>query len=217
MKPPFTTEQFLAIFTNYNVAVFPMQIIFYFIAFWIIYLVFKPNAKSDKIISVVLAFFWFWMGIVYQIIFFTEINKLAYVFGGLFIFQGLLFIVFGIFQNKFSFQFKNNIYGITGMTLIAFSLIIYPILGCCFGHTYPNSPTFGLPCPTTIFTFGMLLMNQKKFPILILIIPFIWSVIGYTAVFQFGILEDSSLLMTSLIAFALLLYRNRKFIIIPNK
>ena len=143
MKPPFTSEQFFEVFKNYNLAVFPMQIAFYLIAFWIIYLVFKPNSKSDKIIIVELSFFWLWMGIIYHIIFFTEINKLANVFGGLFIIQGILFL---IFQSKFSFQFQKDIYGISGMILIAFSLIIYPTLGYLFGHIYPNSPSFGLPC-----------------------------------------------------------------------
>jgi hypothetical protein len=149
------------------------------------------------------------MGIVYQIVFFTTINKVAYLFGGLFIIQGVLFLIFGIFRNKFSFQFKKDKYGITGICLILFALIIYPVLGYFLGHTYPSSPTFGLPCPTTIFTFGMILLNQKKCPIFILIIPFIWSITGFIAVFQFGVLEDSSLLIASLITTSLLIYHNK--------
>lgn len=210
MKPPFTSEQFFEVFKNYNLAVFPMQIAFYFIAFWIIYLIFKPNSKFDKIIIGILSFFWLWMGIVYHIVFFSEINKLAYVFGVLFIIQGVLFLIFGVFKNQFSFQFQKDIYGISGMILIAFSLIIYPTLGYLFGHIYPNSPSFGLPCPTTIFTFGILLLNQKKYPIWILIIPLLWSIIGFTAIFQFGISEDSGLIVASFITVCLLIYRNRK-------
>lgn len=217
MKPPFTLEQFLKVFKNYNVDVFPLQILFYILGFVIIYFTIKPNQKSDKIISILLAFLWFWMGIVYHSIFFSTINEIAYIFGGLFIIQGVIFIVFGTFYNKFSFHLKKDIYGATGMILILFSLIIYPFLGYLLGHVYPISPTFGLPCPTTIFTFGILLLNQKKCPIWVLIIPFIWSIIGFTAVFQFGVLEDSGLIMASLISLALLIYRNQKFTIIPNK
>lgn len=165
MKIPFTSEQFFQVFKNYNLAVFPMQFFLYFLVFVIIYFVLKFNPKSDKIISLLLAFLWFWMGMVYHITFFSAINKIAYVFGGLFIIQGVLFIVLGTFQNKFSFHFKKDKYGVTGMILILFSLIIYPLLGYLLGHIYPSSPTFGLPCPTTIFTFGMLLLNQKKCPI----------------------------------------------------
>jgi hypothetical protein len=210
MKIPFTAEQFLEVFKNYNQAVFPMQIVFYLIGFAAMYLVIRPNAHSNKIISTALGFLWLWMGTVYHIIFFAEINKAAYLFGGVFIIQGILFLIFGVFQNKFSFSFQKDSYGIAGIILMGFALIIYPVLGYFFGHAYPSSPTFGLPCPTTIFTFGLLLMNLKKCPITILIIPFTWSVIGFMAVFQFGILEDTALIVTSLIAVFLLIYRNRK-------
>lgn len=211
MKPPFSSEQFFKVFKQYNEAVFPMYILFYLLGFLIIYYAIKPNSKSDKIISMLLALFWFWMGIVYHIIFFSQINKLAYVFGGLFIFQSILFLVFGCFQDKLTFHFKKDSYGITGIILMIFAMIVYPILGYLFGHIYPKSPTFGLPCPTTIFTFGILLLNQKKCPIWILIIPFVWSIIGFTAVFQFEVFEDSGLILASLISISLLIYRNRKF------
>ena len=216
MKPTFTSEQFFEVFKNYNLTVFPMQIIFYLMALWIFYLMIKPNSKSNKILTILLSFFWLWMGIVYHIIFFTTINKLAYVFGGFFIIQGILFLIFGVIQNRFSFSFQKDKYGIIGIFFIAFSLLIYPILGLVFGHNYPYSPTFGLPCPTTIFTFGVLLLNQKKCSISILLIPFVWSIIGLMAVFQFGIFEDIALIVAALITTSLLVYRNKKITKIQN-
>jgi hypothetical protein len=209
MKTPFTLEQFLEVFKNYNQAVFPMQIVLYLISGVAIYLALKSSPKSDKIISVILAFFWLWMGIVYHFIFFTAINKAAYLFGAFFIVQSILFLIFGVFQNRLSFRFHSDKYGIIGMSLILFALIIYPISGYFFGHICPESPTFGLPCPTTIFTFGFLLLNVKKCPHTILIIPFIWSVIGFMAAFQFGILEDTGLFAAGLITISLLIYRNK--------
>ena len=55
----------------------------------------------------------------------------------------------------------------------------------------------------------LLLMNVKKCPVIILIIPFVWSVIGFLAVFQFGITEDTGLLVASLTTTSLLIYRNK--------
>ncbi|GBO54206.1 hypothetical protein APA_2154 [Pseudanabaena sp. lw0831] len=213
MKPPFTIEQFLAVFKNYNQQVFPMQVVFCLISVFAIYLIIKPNSKSNKIISIILSFLWIWMGFVYHIIFFTAINKAAYLFGALFIVQGALFLIFGIFQNTLSFRYHFDKFGITGMGLILFALIIYPILGYFFGHIYPSSPTFGLPCPTTIFTFGILLINGKKCSLTILVIPFFWSVISFMAAFQFGILEDMGLLVASLITTSLLIYRNNRLLV----
>ncbi len=212
MQPPFTLKQFLEVFENYNLAVFPMQIVFYLLSVIAIYFVVKPNNTSNKIISFLLSFLWLWMGIVYHIIFFTIINRAAYLFGGLFVIQGVLFLVFGVFQDRFSFSFRKDKHGIAGMILIVFSLIVYPVLGYFLDHIYPFSPTFGLPCPTTIFTFGLLLLNIKKCSIIILIIPFVWSVIGFMAAFQFGILEDTGLIVASLVTVFLLIYRNRNYV-----
>lgn len=216
MKTPFTTDQFLDVFMKYNETVFPMQIIFYLIGVITIYLVIKPTSRSDKIISSLLAFLWLWMGAAYHLAFFTAINEAAYLFGAAFILQGSLFMTLGVFQNKLSFKLRSDLFGIAGIFLILFALIVYPVLGYFLGHVYPSSPTFGLPCPTTIFTFGLLLLSQKKCPFIILIIPFIWSVIGFTAAFNFGILEDTGLIVSGIVASILLLFRNRNLLNIKN-
>ncbi len=208
MKTPFSLAQFLQVFKTYNEVVFPMQILFYLISGIAIYLVLKPNPITDKAISFILAALWLWMGIVYHIVFFTSINKAAYLFGGLFVIQGILFLLYGVFQNQFSFQFRNDTYGILGVILIVFALIVYPVLGYFLGHVYPSSPTFGLPCPTTIFTFGLLLMNTRKTPAVILIVPLLWSAIGFMAAIQLGMMEDLSLLIAGLITLSLTIYRN---------
>ena len=193
MKLPFTVEQFLEAFKSYNQSVFPMQIVFYFLALTIILLSIKRITHADRIINVILSIFWLWMGIVYQLLYFAPINKAAYLFGGIFILQGLLFFYQGVLKNKLSYKFRFDKFGWVGALLITFALIIYPFLGYEFGHLYPASPTFGLPCPTTIFTFGILMWFDKKIPISILIIPFIWSIIGFFAALQLGIREDTRL------------------------
>lgn len=211
MKTPFTVDQFLEVFKVYNETVFPAQIILYLLSFTAIYLAIRPSSKSGHIISGLLAFFWLWMGTVYHLIFFTAINKAAYFFGAAFILQSILFLRYGVFKNKLSFKFHSDIYGVTGIILILFALIIYPVLSHFLGHVYPSSPTFGLPCPTTIFTFGILFLSDKKCPVAILIIPIVWSVIGFTAAFNFGIWEDTGLLTAGLLSLTLLMFKNRKY------
>ncbi len=210
MNPPFSAEQFLEIFRVYNQAVFPTQLAIYLLGGISVYLGIKPNALSDKIITLILGLLWLWMGIVYHIIFFTAINKAAYLFGLVFILQGIVFLIVGVIKSKLSFKFQFNAYGVIGIILVIFSLIVYPILGYTFGHVYPASPTFGLPCPTTIFTFGLLLMNIKKTPVVILIIPCLWSIVGFTAALQFNVFEDVGLLVASVLTTYLLIHRNNK-------
>jgi hypothetical protein len=103
MKTPFTVEQFFDVFKNYNEAVFPIQAVFYLLSLFVVYLTIKPKSGSEKIVSGVLALLWLWMGIVYHFAFFTAINNAAYLFGAMFVLQGILFLFTGVFQSRLSF------------------------------------------------------------------------------------------------------------------
>jgi len=211
MQVPFSLGDFLNVFKSYNQTIFPLQIVFYFIAFLSIYFLFTGNKNLNKIISITLSFFWLWMGIVYHIIFFSAINNAAYIFGAFFIIQGIMFAGCGLIRKKLSFGYSKNIYNYFGIVFLLYALIIYPVLGYNLGHSYPYSPTFGLPCPTTIFTFGILLFTNKKMPLHLLIIPLLWSVIGFNAALTLTIYEDTGLLIAGVTAFTLLLISNKNF------
>jgi Family of unknown function (DUF6064) len=210
MQLPFSLGDFLIVFKTYNQTIFPLQIGFYFIVFISVYFLFTGNKNLNKIISITLSFFWLWMGIVYHIIFFSTINKAAYIFGAFFIIQGIMFAGCGLIRKKLSFEYTKSAVNKVGIILIAYALIIYPVLGHNLGHAYPYSPTFGLPCPTTIFTLGVLLFTNKKLPMHLLIIPLLWSIIGFTAALTLTIYEDAGLLIAGLTTFTLLLINNRK-------
>lgn len=211
MAIPFTIKEFLDVFRQYNTAIWPMQIFLLILAVVAIYFSIQAKNNANKIISAVLVFFWLWMGVVYHVVYFTSINKAAIVFGALFIIQALIFLYFGIIRNKLRFRLRTDKYGAVGIILILFALLVYPLLGYLWGHRYPSSPTFGVPCPTTIFTFGMLLFSVSKVSPVVIIIPFLWSLIGFSAAFSLGIKEDTGLVVAGLLSTLLILYKNRSF------
>ena len=102
-------------------------------------------------------------------------------------------------------------FGIVGLIFISYALVIYPVLNFVLCHPYPNSPTFGLPCPTTIFTFGMLLFANKKISIGLLIIPVGWSLIGLSAAINLSIYEDFGLLVAGVLGLILIIVSNKEF------
>lgn len=210
MDLPFTTQEFLNVFASYNQTVFPIQVILFLLALFALYFSFKKRSWSDKAISAILSLLWLWMGAIYHILFFSSINNSAYLFGILFIVQGALLIWTGVLNDKLKFHLRRNISCFTGMSLIIFALFIYPAVGHSLGHVYPSNPTFGLPCPTTIFTFGMFLLVEKKFPLLVLIVPIVWAVIGFSAAFLLGIKEDISLLIAAMITLGIILTERKK-------
>lgn len=210
MNLPFTTEDFLQVFENYNLSVFPAQIFFNILAVLMIFLAVKRIKYSDKIIGFSLGFLWLWIGIVYHLVFFSKINPAAVFFAAIYILQGLLFIYFAGLKKDLNFSFSKDLMGLTGALFMLYALIIYPLLGILFGHTYPHNPTFGLPCPTTIFTFGLLLWSKERVPLYLTIIPLIWSLIGSSAAVKLGVLEDTGLLIAGVFGFVMIIQSNRK-------
>lgn len=130
--------------------------------------------------------------------------------GGLFIIQGLLFFYYGVLKQKLHFSFHTDVYTITGGIVMLYALILYPLLGYLAGHSYPDAPTFGLPCPTTIFTLGLLLCTGKSLPLPLLIIPLLWSLIGFSAAFTLGVQEDTGLIIAGLLTLILVIVHKRK-------
>ncbi len=210
LRIPFTTEQFIQIFEKYNQAVFPMQFVLILVTVIVIFLAASRKPSRNKIISGLLGLLWLWTGIVYHLIFFTAISPPAYLFGILFIFQGLLFLYEGVARNWLNFRVNWRFNGILGAIFIAYSLVIYPVIGYRLGRIFPASPTFGAPCPTTIFTFGLLLWTDKKVPLSLLIIPVLWSIVGTSAALSFGIKEDFGLLVAATMGTAAIARHNLK-------
>jgi hypothetical protein len=88
--------------------------------------------------------------------------------------------------------------------LIVFALVVYPAWSYYSGHRYPAFPTFGLPCPTTIFTLGILGFLSSPYPRFPIILPVLWCFVGAQAAFRLEVHADSALIVAGLFGVALL-------------
>ena len=188
---------------EYNTAIWPIQIVTYFLAIFLTISTIK-NWKFNRVyFTVTLSLLWLWCGVVEFIVFFGSVNTQYYMWGGIWIIQAVLFFIFGFKLKKTAFKFENSINGYLGLILIMYALIIYPILGYFAGHGYPYGPVFGVaPCPVCIFTFGALLMIRVKIPYYILIVPFLWGLLGIAAVLMLGVYADAGEVIAAILGTA---------------
>jgi len=211
VKIPFTVEQFFEVFVTYNNAIWPAQLVAYAIGLVAIGLALREGKSSSRIIAAILALFWIWMGVFYQMAYFSRINPVASIFGLFYVIQGLLFVFAGTIRDKLSFRFKVEPFPLIGACFVFYAMVIYPLLGLSFGHSYPKAPMFGVaPCPTTIFTFGLLLWTARPVPAYLLGIPLVWSLIGMSAAVNLGVPQDYGLVIAGVLGTALILIQNRK-------
>ena len=195
MDLPFTTNQFFEVFRAYNESVWPAQIVLVLVGLTAIGLAIPQRWHGDRLIVGLLAFLWAWMAIVYHFLFFSGINPAAWLFGALFLLQAILLVWHGVIKNHIRFHLPRNFLLVLALLLWSYAFAVYPLLGNYFGHHYPAMPTFGLPCPTTIFTLGLLLLLRPPFPRSVFIIPLLWTVIASMAAFQLGVLQDLGLIV----------------------
>ena len=211
---PFTAGQFLEVFREYNSSVWPMQIALIASGVGCGVLLIRGGRRASTAISVILALLWIWMAVAYHFVYFARINPAATFFGSIFLGEALLLLWYGVPRaERLGFAARRDADGLVGIAMIAFALVGYPILGFALGRRYPEAPTFGLPCPTTIFTLGFLLLARPPLLRRILVIPFLWSLLGAFAATSLGVTEDYSLLVAGIVTLALVLWRDRSSLV----
>lgn len=196
---PFDREAFFAVIEAYNEAVWPMQFGLLALALAATAAAVRGTPLAGRMVLVVLAALWAWMAICYHWLFFTRINPAAWLFGALFGAQAWLFGRAAV-RGAPAFGRRGDASARLGAALVVYALLVYPVLSQFGGHPYPRSPTFGLPCPTTIFTLGLLLLTTGRVSAWLLAIPVAWAAVGTTAAFSFGVREDLGLAAAAVIA-----------------
>lgn len=196
---PFSVDQFLENLAQYNEAVWPMQLVLYVAALACLGLLFTTRAWAGRMISLLLTGLWIWMAVAYHLKFFALINVAAWWFGILFALGATFFDWYGVVNDRLRFHPTSGPWRVTGGILVIFALVIYPVLSFTLGQRYPAIPTIGLPCPTTIFTIGILLFAQAPAPRAVFVIPVLWSAIGSLAALELGMTQDLALSVAGII------------------
>lgn len=204
---PFNVDQFYAVFSQYNYAVWPAQYVLFVLAALAVYFAALPSRKYDRIACAILAFFWMWTAIAYHAAFFTTINPAAWIFAIAFFVEAALLWQHGVAQAKVELQVRNDAGGWAGSLSIVYALLAYPLLSGIYGHVFPQAPTFGVPCPTTIFTIGLLLWVQRPYAHFLLIIPVLWAVVGTFAATSLDMPPDYGLTAAALAALGIVAAR----------
>ena len=196
---PFTHEQFFEVFRAYNGAIWPAQIFAYLLGIVAVVALARPGRVADRLVSAILALLWLWVGLGYDIGYFAPVNPAAYAFGALFVVQAILFVRAGVIGDRLSFGFALGLLPLLGVAFLIYAMVIYEMLGQVAGHGLMKGPLFGVaPCPTAIFTFGLLMMAQKPVPWWLLPIPVLWALIGTSAAVTLGVPEDYGLLVAAI-------------------
>jgi hypothetical protein len=197
---PFSRTEFLQVFAAYNAAIWPAQFVAAGLGLLAVMLLVRRVKWADRAIAAILCTFWLAMAIGYHWIYFSAINGAAYVFGALFALAASVFLVEGVIRGRMNFTIIPGSRAWLASVLVAYSFVVYPLVSLLVTHPYPETPLFGVaPCPTTIFTLGILLLVRHPRPWLLALIPLLWSMIGGSAAFLLDVPQDLGLLAAAIL------------------
>jgi hypothetical protein len=208
---PFSEDQFFGVLSAYNNAIWPLQCVLLLLAFGIVAAALKDTPLRGVVISSLLSLLWVWMAVAYHWKFFSTIQPYGIFLTGLFGLQAALLFWFGHRpRNGLRFNPRGDLPGFTGAFLVAYALVLHPSLSMWTGRTYPALATFGLPCPTTIFTIVVLLWARPRAHGSLMVVPAVWSVLCLPTTLSLRLIEDSMLLLSVVVAGGIAILQNRR-------
>lgn len=193
---PFTETQFLDLFGEFNATVWPVLVVLWLISLAVAVQLVRGRARSD-VVWTCGALHWAWSGLAYHALFFTRINRAAWLFAALFVAQAVGFALLAIERGPRTFVWTRSPRHIAASMLLGYALL-YPLLVVLAGHAWPRAPAFGVPCPTTLFTAGLLLAATPPVRWWLLVVPVLWSAIGGSAAVLFGVTPDVMLFVAGI-------------------
>jgi hypothetical protein len=196
MQLPFTREQFFDLFVAYNEALWPAVVALWVASTAVVALRLSARHQHDRWVSALLVGHWAWSALAYHVAFFTRINPAAWLFAALFLSQAVLVFRVGVVQRRLSFAPWDSAWAPLAWGLIVYSLA-YPAINAFEHRSLLRIPTFGLPCPTTIFTAGVLMLATSRCWSLS-VVPLIWAAIGGSATLLLGVNTDVALLLAGI-------------------
>ncbi|MBE9473513.1 MAG: hypothetical protein IMY85_01385 [Chloroflexi bacterium] len=211
-----TGEQLLEVFAAYNQQIWPMPVVVYLLGISGLFLAVRKTAYSSRVIPAILAFFWLWVALMFWLPSGLQGFSPGYIFAALFLIQGVLFLVYAL-KPKLFFGFKKDAYSFAGIVFALYALVGYPLFSALLGHIYPRTPIFGLtPCPVIAYTFGLLLLTERKVPKVTLIIPFFYALSGFLWI-SIGMVEDIGMLVSGLLGAWLIWIRDARRASVPSE
>jgi Family of unknown function (DUF6064) len=84
---PFTPQQFLGVFAEYNGALWPVVVAFWLASLGAVVVTWWKPAVYSRPLTYLLLVLWAWNAVAYHVWFFTKINPAAWLFGAAFALQ----------------------------------------------------------------------------------------------------------------------------------
>ena len=157
-----------------------------------------------------LAVAWIWVGAAWHLATFAGINFAAPLYGAFFVLQGAL-LAWAAARGRLGLRYRGQVRDRIALALAVAALVGYPLLDRWSGIPWPAVRLPGAdPCPTALFTLGILLLADRRSAAGLMVLPVLWTFVAGTTGWAVAIGRDQFLPLAGLVALVLALWPDRR-------
>jgi hypothetical protein len=182
----FSPRTYYRLFELYNAAIWPAQLAALALGLILLVLLVSPMPWRGWCVAAILAAGLLWVAQFYHLQHYATINWAANYFAYLFAIEALLLSWSGGIRDRLRFRPLVDLAATAGFALVAFSVILYPLIGPGLGRPWMQTEFFGVsPDPTIMATLGALVAADRP-RWLLLILPLTWCAISGMTLWTMG-------------------------------
>ena len=176
----FTPETYFHLFELYPRAWWPLQLACIAIAIAMLLCLWQKPAWSGRVIAVLLAASWAWVGWAFLHLRFAPIHWVADWYAVAFIFQALLLLIYGVWRRRVEFAIGNSARTGIGVLVLLGALAVMPATAYLTGREWMQAELFAMtPDATVLATLGLLL-GIGRAAVWLMVIPVAWCLVSGT-------------------------------------
>jgi hypothetical protein len=186
----YSPDVWLELFESYNKNIWPVQIVTSIFGLSLFYTAAFAGSKAMKLAYLGLGVCWLFVAVAHHYFYFTSINWMAYGYALLFLIQGVLLILFGLFSRSTQVQQSLKIDKTISISIVLSAVAVVPIAGFIDGRLWNQLDLFGVaPDSTALVTVGFLVATQLNYRWWLMIIPTIWMLFSLAGTWAIGMVQ----------------------------
>jgi len=199
----FSPQTYYRLFELYNLELWPLQIVALALGVTVLLLGQRGGEAAGRGIALILALCWLWLAWRFHWLHYANINPFARYLALAFVLQALLLLWLGAVRGRLT-PLPTGRLQRTGLGIVAFALLLFPLLGPLLGRSWTQAEVFGMaPDPTALVTLGVLLIAGVRPAWSLMPIPVAWCLISGTTLWAMDAPEYALVPMLALLAVGL--------------
>ena len=204
---PFDAGSLFATIAYYHAAFWPLP---WLALAWGVAVILLAATARSRAAFVLLALAWVWVGVAWHLATFAGINLAAPLYGAFFVLQGAL-LAWTAARGRLGLRYQGRVRDGIGLGLAVGSLLAYPLLDRLSGVPWAAVRLPGVdPCPTALFTLGILLLADRRSAAGLMALPVLWTLVAGATGWAVAIGRDQVLPLLGLAALVLALLPTRR-------